>query len=306
MTNPQGLSRIAVLLVGCATLVGGCAEATVNQQGVQATQTAPVATQVEVVRIPYDPAYKKYVVTVEPLSFDADPSGAGSSPSTPGHRYGWTTWGWGLLPEGPQAQAYNPPPQGVSGNVGSAIAAQLVTALSNSGNLIVVDYDYYLENKGRAAKLADPRKGEVGPFVVRGSVTEFNEIAQASGQSSGGSLGAVGVALGVAGAIAGNAPAAYTGAGLAAANPTYQNTVARRTGSVAMDLKVVNPGNGRILGSLVANGSFTSESAANGFSLFGFGKASNAYAASALGQANRAAMNSATTQITDRLKAAEG
>jgi hypothetical protein len=52
----------------------------------------------------------------------------------------------------------------------------------------------------------------------------------------------------------------------------------------------------------MANGSFTSESAASGFSLFGFGKASNAFAASALGQANRAAMNSATTQIAQLLE----
>ena len=37
-------------------------------------------------------------------------------------------------------------------------------------------------------------------------------------------------------------------------------------------------------------------------SLFGFGKASNAFAASALGQANRAAMNSATTQIAQLLE----
>ena len=51
----------------------------------------------------------------------------------------------------------------------------------------------------------------------------------------------------------------------------------------------------------IANGSFTSESKANGFSMFGFGKASNAFAASALGQANRAAMNSATEQIVARL-----
>ena len=95
-----------------------------------------------------------------------------------------------------------------------------------------------------------------------------------------------------------------TGASVAIANPTYENTKARRTGAVGMDLKIVNPSNGRIVGTAVAHGSFTNESAANGFSLFGFGKASNAFAASALGQANRAAMNSATTQIADRLKSA--
>ena len=90
----------------------------------------------------------------------------------------------------------------------------------------------------------------------------------------------------------------------ALANPTYQNTVARRTGTVAMDLKIVDPTNGRLVSSVMANGSFSSESAANGFSMFGFGKASNAYAASALGNANRAAMNSATTQIVQRLESA--
>jgi len=142
---------------------------------------------------------------------------------------------------------------------------------------------------------------EVGPFVIRGNVTEFNEIAEATGSSTGGSLGAMGAALGVAGAVAGNRPAAITGASVALANPTFENTKARRTGSVAMDLKIVTPSNGRIVGTLVANGAFTNESSANGFSLFGFGKASNAFAASALGQADRAAMNSATTQIVDHL-----
>ena len=166
----------------------------------------------------------------------------------------------------------------------------------------IIDYDYYFENRNKSANLVRKSQREVGPFLIRGSVTEFNEVAEATGSSTGGSLGALGAALGVAGAIAGNRPAAVTGAGVAIANPTLENTKARRTGSVAMDLKIVTPGTGRLVGSVVANGSFTSESAASGFSLFGFGKASNAFAASALGQANRAAMNSATTQIVDRLR----
>jgi len=257
------MMRTGYILAACV-LASACATATVDKQSVRATQNAPESTQVDVVRIPYDPALPRYVVTVEPLAFDADSSpSVGSAPPTPGTHYGWGPYGWGVLPEGPHAQA---------------------------------------QNGGKPGNLVHRDKREVGPFVVRGSVTEFNEIAEASGKSSGGSLGGLGVALGVAGAIAGNAPAAYTGAGLAVANPTYENTVARRTGSVAMDLTIVNPRDGRLVGSVMANGSFTSESAANGFSLFGFGRASNAYAASALGQANRAAMNSATTQIADRLR----
>jgi len=164
----------------------------------------------------------------------------------------------------------------------------------------VIDYDYYVEHKARPHDLV--KRGEIGPFVIRGSVTEFNEVAEATGSSVGGSLGAVGVVLGVAGAIVGNTPAAATGAGVAVASPTLEKTVARRTGSVAMDLKIVNPTGGRILGAVTANGSFTSESAASGFSLFGIGKASNAFAASARGQANRAAMNSATLQTMERLR----
>ena len=293
------MQRLHVLAI--AVLTSACA-ATVDKGSVKATQTAPESTQVEVVRVPYDPSLPYYVVAVEPLSFDAESSGGGSAPPVPGRRYGWGPFGWGLLPEGPQARAYNPPPQGASANMGPAIAAQLVTALSNAGNVRIIDYDYYVQNRGKPSNLAKKSDHELGPFLIRGNVTEFNEVAEAAGSSTGGSLGGLGAALGVAGAIAGNTPAAVTGAGVALANPTFENTKARRTGSVAMDLKIVNRTNGRLVGSVVANGSFTSESAASGFSLFGFGKASNAFAASALGQANRAAMNSATTQIVDRLR----
>jgi curli biogenesis system outer membrane secretion channel CsgG len=287
-----------IMLSLCVFLSACTAE--VNKQSVKATQTAPESTQVEVVHIPYDPSLPRYVVTVEPLSFDAGGGGGGAAPPVPGRHYGWGPWGWGLLPEGPQARPYNPPPQAASGDMGAAIAAQLVTALSNAGNVSIIDYDFFQQHKGKPRDLV--KRGEVGPFVVRGSVTEFNEVAEAKGSSVGGSLGALGAALGIAGAIAGNTPAAVTGAGVAVANPTLEKTVARRTGSVAMDLKIVNPTDGRLVGAIVANGSFTSESAASGFSLFGIGKASNAFAASALGQANRAAMNSATSQIVDRLR----
>jgi curli biogenesis system outer membrane secretion channel CsgG len=289
---------IPVLL---AVLAAGCAPATVDKRSVRATGEAPESTAVDVVRIPYDPSLPYYVVVVEPFTFDADGTPAGDSPRTPGVRYGWGPWGWGILPEGPRAQAYNPPPQGASAQMGTAIANQLVTALSNAGNIRIIDYDYFYQHRGKPSSLVRRNQREVGPFVIRGSVTEFNEIAEATGSSTGGSAGALGAALGVAGAIAGNREAAIAGTSLAIANPTYERTVARRTGSVAMDLKITDPGSGRVVGTAVANGSFTSESAASGFSLFGFGKASNAFAASALGQANRAAMNSATQQVAERL-----
>jgi len=284
-----------------AVLAFGCAPATVDKRSVRATSQAPESTAVDVVRIPYDPSLPYYVVVVEPFTFDADGTPAGDTPRTPGVRYGWGPWGWGILPEGPRAEAYNPPTQGATGQMGAAIANQLVTALGNAGNIRIIDYDYYYPRRNKPSSLVRRSEREVGPFVIRGSVTEFNEIAEASGSSTGGSAGALGAALGVAGAIAGNREAAIAGTALGIANPTYEKTVARRTGSVAMDLKITNPSTGRVLGTVVANGSFTSESAASGFSMFGMGKASNAFAASALGQANRAAMNSATEQLAERL-----
>ena len=59
-----------MIVVLAAALVGACT-ATVDKQSVRATQTAPESTQVDVVRIPYDPSLPYYVVTVEPFGFAA-------------------------------------------------------------------------------------------------------------------------------------------------------------------------------------------------------------------------------------------
>ncbi len=295
------MTAVAAVLLG--VLLGGsaCAPATVNRSGAQATARAPESQQVAALHIPYDPAYPKYVVTVEPLRLAPIESQAPMPQDAGRIHYGYGAWGW-ILPQGPDADTMTAPPTRMSSEIGSGTGAQLETALTNVGNLVVIDYDFYQQNQGNPGKLVG--KGERGPFIIRGSVTEFSEVAEAESSGTGGSLGALGAALAIGGAIGGSDVATYTGAGLALANPTYKNTTARRTGSVGMDLKVVDARSGRLLGGLVANGTFTSESAANGFSLFGFGTASNAFAASALGQATRAAMNSATEQITQKLERA--
>src|SRR5262245_33141017 len=108
--------RELIVVLGAA-LLAACAPASVDKQSVRATGQAPESTRVDVLRIPYDSAQPYYVVTVEPFSFDADSTPDSGTPETPG-RYGWTPFGWGLLPEGPKAQAYNPPPRGASGQMG--------------------------------------------------------------------------------------------------------------------------------------------------------------------------------------------
>src|SRR5437870_13178320 len=132
----------SVYVLAVAVLGNACT-ATVDKQSVKATQNAPESTQVEVVRIPYDPSLPYYVVTVEPLSFDAGGGGGGPAPPVPGRRHGWGAWGWGLPPEGPQARPYNPPPQGAPGNMGAAIPSPLVTALTNAGHVPLHGSDSY-------------------------------------------------------------------------------------------------------------------------------------------------------------------
>lgn len=290
--------RTFALVAAACMAIASCAPATVDKQSVRATEGQPESTQVDVVRIPYDPNLPTYVVTVAPLQIAVDGSPT-APPPPPGRHYGWGPFGYGLLPEGPQAEAYTPPPAGMSDRVGHGVSAQLVSALGNAGNVQIIDYDYFVANHNRPGALV--KKGEVGPLVIKGNITEFNEIAESQGSARGGGLGWVGAGVAIGGAIAGNTPATIAGSSLALANPTYNNTRMRRTGSVGMDLQILDPRNGRIVGTAVCAGKFTSEAATSGFSVFGIGGADTAYAASALGQAQRAAMNDATRQITQRL-----
>jgi curli biogenesis system outer membrane secretion channel CsgG len=276
----------------------------VDKSSVQATSTAPISMQVETVRIPYDAAQPMYVVTVEPLQVGADGSPGGPPPSSGqsgGNYYGWGPFGW-IGPRGghPAPNAYEQPLQGMSDKVGKGIAAQLLSALGNSGNIVVIDYDHYLKNADNPGKLLRP--GEAGPFIIKGTVTEFSEVAEANNERQGGSLGWAGTVLGVAGAISGTPGAGIAGAAVSAANPTWENTKARRTGAVGLDLQMVEPDSGRMVGTIVSHGSFTSESASSGVSVFGIGGGESAFAASALGQATRAAMNDTVKQLSDQLR----
>lgn len=297
--------KLKTILTGVAatTLLGGCA-ASVDKASVKATSTAPVSVQVETVRIPYDAAQPMYVVTVEPLEVGADGSAGGPPPSSgqSGANYsGWGPFGW-IGPQGgsPAPKAYEAPLQGMSDKVGKGIAAQMLSSLGNSGNIVVIDYDHYLKHADNPAKLLRP--GEVGPFIIKGTVTEFSEVAEANNERQGGSLGWAGTVLGVAGAISGTPGAGIAGAAISAANPTWENTKARRTGAVGLDLQVVEPDSGRMVGTIVSHGSFTSESASSGVSVFGIGGGESAFAASALGQATRAAMNDTVKQLADQLR----
>ena len=256
--------------LGAALLLAAGCTATLDKSSVKAKAGATESTETEVVSIPYDPAYPKYVVAVEPFVF---------------------------------SRTFAPNEHGMTINIrqgGEELAAKLTTALANSGNISVVDSGLRKSNSGTySARL---NKGEVGPFVIRATVTEFTENAEAESEKVGGSLGWAGAATGIAGAITGNDALTWTGAGVAAANPTLEQETASRTGMVAIDFRVVDGRTGRVTGAFKAAGNFTAASATSGFSLFGIGKQSHKFAQSALGQAVQMAVNDAVTKITSELK----
>lgn len=267
------ISLVLLLTTGCT--------ATLDRSSVRATTGGTESTEVAEINIPQDADYPMYAVAVQPLQFSAG-SITGSTiidgqPSTVDLDYRTA-----------DSQAH-------------VITAQLTTALSNVGNISLLDGSALSKGKSglTSTKL---NKGEKGPFLLRGTITEFNENAQSSEKNRGGSLGGAGAVIGIAGAITGENALTWTGAGLAAANPTYGESQAARTGMVAIDFQLIDGKTGRIVKAFNAKGTFSSAAASSGFSLFGIGSSNSEFASSAIGQAIRAAMNDAATKTFNALK----
>lgn len=263
------------IVIFMVALITGCT--TTSQEGLatqaQAQAGAPTAAQVEVLSLPYDGNLPTYVVAVDPLDYSASGQISG------GGAHAQTT------------------------DIGKGLSAQLMTALSKWPNISMIDREMLTKNPdGTFVCKLGPN--ELGPFIIKGTVTEFNETAGASEKTRGASLGRVGLIAGIAGAITGEDELTYVGAGLAAANPTFAKGKANRCGMVGMDLQLVDGRSGRILNSFNCSGTFTTVSEINGRSIFGIGGTNAEFAASALGQATRAAMNDALKRTADTLKSA--
>ena len=259
----------AVVITAALILNSGCS-ATLDKSALQATEGSPESTASEVVAIPHDPKLPTYVVAVQPFIF--------SRALGPNQAQITITTG------------------------GESLAAKLTTALANVGNFSVVDSDAL--QKAKSGKYgAKLQKGEVGPFIVKATVTEFTEVAEASSESSGASLGWLGLVGGIAGAVSGNRALGWTGAGLAAANPSYQSDNREKKGMVAIDFQVIDGRTSRLVGAFKASGTFSSASATKGFSIFGIGKESHKFAQSVLNQAVRVAINDAVKKMNDCLTA---
>lgn len=233
------------------------------QMNVQAESGRPHSAEVPMVSISYNPDKPRYVFIVQPFESSSN------------------------------VISYT---QGEAGQVpiGDKMAAQLVTALSRVGNFVLYDY--------KSAAKIKLRKGEVGPYLVKATLTEFNENAEAASEDNGFSLGGVGAVMGIAGAVADKPGLMWTGAGLAAANPGIESKSSMKKGMVAFDLQISEKNSGRIISSFEASGTFKAQSNVNGYTLFGYGNRKAQFASSALGQALRVAMNDAAQKTYDAVR----
>lgn len=163
------------------------------------------------------------------------------------------------------------------------IAAQLTTTLARVGNFVLYDT---LPKPTTA-----PSRREAGPYIVRATVTEYNEAAESDAESSGFSFGWLGFMAAIAGAVTGEPGLMWSGVGVAAANPGYHESFSRTVGMVGLDVQIIDPQTGRILSSFSASGRFVSRNEEASVSILGIGTSSERSASSALGQARRIALN---------------
>lgn len=290
-----GLTTASLFMLACGSQV--------DRSAAKAQTGAPEVAQVEIASIPYDASQPRYVVAVLPFNYGASGAISGSNaPSAPrpdGSPAGIITGGLkDGGSEGSSARSDKDPR-----HIGPGIAAQLRTALARWPNVSIIDPDALIRQPD-GSYTCKLQPGEVGPFVVRGTVTEFNETADLKQEKSGASLGGVGGALAVGGAIGGSMEASLAGIGLAAANPTYQDEKTTRKGMVGMDMEILDGRTSRLVSAFNSSGTFTTMSAVSGASVFGIGGGSADFAASALGQATRAAMNDALRKTAEVLKTA--
>jgi hypothetical protein len=247
-----GLALVALTasLFGCG---GDEVRARVDRTGAQATTTRPVSTEVPLESIPYDSRQPKYVVVVEP-PFPYAASGASAGVGASG-----TT----VLDLG--------------GQVSLGVPAQLVSALNRVGNVILVDWADY-QAQGGQIKL---QPGEIGPFIIRGAVTECQEKSDesTSGEVKGPSFWTYLIP--------------HVGGIIAAGVGTKSETQTRMEGMIAIDLRVVDSRSKRVIASFPAAGSFVTFGATKSRTSFNTTRTSVEYASSAIGQAERQAMNNA-------------
>ncbi|MBI4556072.1 MAG: hypothetical protein HY706_00685 [Candidatus Hydrogenedentes bacterium] len=290
---------VALLLAAPVGWGAGRKKSKIDPKEAQAQSGAPEAAQVDVLSLDYDPNLPKFVVVVDPLDYSASGQISGGGQGAPVGT-GATT-GTAVTRTSADGTVTTTFEAGGGPDIGKGISAQLMTALSHWGNIAIAERAAVTQNSdGTYSCKLQP--GEVGPFIIKGTVTEFSETAEAAGKGKSFSLAPLGAIAGIAGVAGHNRDLAAGGAAVAVANPHHESTEMKRKGMVGLDLQLVDGRSARIARGYNCSGTFTTISATSGGGILGIGGFSSEFAASALGQATRAAMNDATKQTAEVLK----
>lgn len=259
--------------------------------GAQAQAGAPASAQVAMISIPFDPSLPNSMVTVEPFQTAAQDitSGGNTTPQAPNQSFYYSSYGH-------NEQGFDRPERGSSSPIlndrtGVGVAVQLLSTLARVGNITVIDYETYRGNPGVYPNI----------YVIKGTVTEFSETAEAQDQKKGFTTLPGGMILHDIGQAVGSGALSLAGNLTTHSNVASQETATNRKGMVGLDIQIVRSG-GVIITSFPCQGTFVTQSATKANTALGFGMSSSAYQASAIGQAQRAALNDAATQISSALR----
>lgn len=285
------LAALALVLAGNALAERKPKKDMIDKSEAKATATAPESTQVEKVTIPYDANLPQFVVVVEPFDYSASGEVSGAEQSTPG---GGVESGGEVYTTTDDGNIRTTWSASSAPAIGKGIAKQLTSALGGWANVTIIEPDA-IQKKSDGTYDIKLQPGEVGPFIIRGTVTEFSETAEAEGRGKGFDSRKLGVATGLIGAITGNRDVAAVGTGVAIVGPQVKKENMKRTGMVGMDIRVLDGRIARVTpgGAFDVQGSFTTVSAGSDISVLGISSERGQMASSSLGQATRAAMNDA-------------
>lgn len=308
MTNSGWISRGALLLaLGIAFAASQDASGQLlrrknrlDKSDAKATSVAPESTQVEVIRLDYDPDLPQFIVVVESFDYSASGQTSGGGQAAPLGAAGVSGQTYTVTADGGYRVAWS---SSYAPQIGQGIAKQLTSALNGWPNITLIEPDA-IKNNGDGTYTLKLQPNEVGPFIVRGTITEFSETAEAESSNRGLSSRKLGRSIRSIGWLSGSRGLAKTGSGISAAGPEIQSQEMKRTGMVGMDIRVIDGRSARIApgGAFSSQGSFTSMSVGSNFEMLGFSSGGEASASSSLGQATRAAMNDALLKVRDALR----
>lgn len=299
----QHVIRLSVLAVVAVALVGGgdawAKKVKIDKEEAKATSEAPVSAQVDKLTIPYDPNLPQYVVVVEPFDYSASGEISGGDVGTPS---GGVESNGEIYTQGDDGTIRTTFSASSAPAIGKGISKQLTSALGGWANVTIIEPDA-IKKKDDGTYDLKLQPGEIGPFIIRGTVTEFMETAEAESSGKGFDSRKIGVATGLIGAITGNRGVAAAGAGVAILGPNVKKERMKRTGMVGMDVRVLDGRIARVTpgGAFDVQGSFTTIAVGGDVSVLGISGGNSEMAASSLGQATRAAMNDALLKTHDSL-----